>query len=85
MRFTVYILYSALLDKYYVGYTSGPIAERIKKHLQKHRGFTAKAKDWILVYSESYPDKSLAMGREKQIKSWKSRLKIELLISSGHD
>ena len=36
----VYILYSKLLDKYYVGSTTN-VMERLKKHLNNHKGFTA--------------------------------------------
>jgi putative endonuclease len=78
----VYILYSSELNKYYVGCTEGSIQERLKKHLTNHKGFTAKAKDWKIQYMEFYPDFKSALNREKQIKSWKSRIKIEDLISN---
>jgi predicted GIY-YIG superfamily endonuclease len=31
MEFKVYILYSKILDKYYVGYTGDVLAERLRK------------------------------------------------------
>jgi putative endonuclease len=52
----VYILYSEILDKYYIGSTEGPIEYRLKKHLSDHKGFTGKIKDWKVVYSEILPD-----------------------------
>ena len=54
MKFYCYILYSTLLDKYYVGFTGDDLSVRIKKHLSNHSGFTSKAKDWTLVYKEEF-------------------------------
>jgi len=80
MQFTVYILFSPSKDKYYVGYTGDDINERIRKHNTNHKGFTGSNADWILVYSEVFGNKKDAILRESQIKKWKSRKKIELLI-----
>ncbi|TXD92229.1 GIY-YIG nuclease family protein [Gillisia hiemivivida] len=79
MRFYLYILHSRQLNKYYVGHTSN-IEERLKSHLYNHLGFTSKAKDWVLVYSEEFSKKTDAQARELQIKKRKSRLMIEKLI-----
>ena len=84
--YTTYILYSTLLDKYYIGFTADDIKCRIDKHLANHRGFTGKAKDWKLVFHELYKTKQEAMQREKQIKGWKSSLRIkELILRSSTD
>jgi putative endonuclease len=83
MEFKVYILFSATLNKYYVGYSGDIIEERIRRHNSNHKGFTGRKADWILVYKELYPTKSEAVLREKEIKSWKSRILIEKLISKG--
>jgi len=83
MSHFVYILYSVSLDKYYIGSTSDILEERIRKHNSKHSGFTGKSNDWKLVYKESLSDKLMAMKREREIKAWKSRKRIELLISSA--
>ncbi|MDI9256950.1 GIY-YIG nuclease family protein [Flavobacterium sedimenticola] len=80
--FYFYILHSKLTDKFYVGHTSEPLEERLRKHLSNHSGFTSKAKDWIVVYFEEYNDKSVAYKREIEVKKWKSRIRIEKLISS---
>ncbi len=82
MLFCVYILYSASLDKFYVGYTA-QLEERFLRHNQKSKGFTGKAKDWLLVYQEEYSNQKEALVREKQIKSWKSKIKIEALIKNN--
>ncbi|OAZ04650.1 GIY-YIG nuclease family protein [Flavobacterium succinicans] len=80
MEFTVYILYSKSADKFYVGHTSMSIDERLRRHLSNHNGFTGRIKDWELFYSEKFSEKSEAIKREKEIKSWKSKVKIQLLI-----
>jgi putative endonuclease len=79
--FTVYILFSAKKDSYYIGFTSDIIEERIRKHNSNHNGFTGNTGDWKLVYSEIYVEKSTAMKREKEIKKWKSRKMIERLLA----
>ena len=80
MKYKVYILYSELINKYYVGYTSDEILERIRKHNSNHDGFTGSKNDWVLKYLETFETKAEAMHREKEIKRWKSRIKIEKLI-----
>ncbi len=83
MPYSVYILYSCYLNKYYVGYTSVNLDERLRKHNARHKGFTGRKADWILKYKESFETKTQAMAREKQIKKWKSRILIEQLIEKG--
>ncbi|MCK9641094.1 MAG: GIY-YIG nuclease family protein [Prolixibacteraceae bacterium] len=84
MAFT-YILHSQQLDKYYIGSTRNSLEERIEKHLSNHDGFTAKAKDWKVVFTESFECYDLAAQKEKTIKGWKSRKMIQKLIeSTGH-
>ncbi len=80
--YTVYILYSAVRNKYYIGSTVN-LCDRLKKHNTRHRGFTGKAMDWELKYWELLPDHSSALKREREMKSWKSRRVIEKLIRSS--
>ena len=80
--FYVYILYSELIDCYYVGYTSQEVNDRLRKHLSSHKGFTGRAKDWTIVYFETFNEKENAIAREKTIKSWKSRIKLIELIGN---
>ena len=77
-----YILFSHCADKFYIGHTTEPIAERLRKHNSDHEGFTGKYRDWVVVYSENYSTKELAYSREREVKAWKSRKKIEQLIAS---
>ena len=78
--FTVYILFSTIRDKYYIGFTSDTIAERLRRHLSNHSGFTGGTADWVVVYSEVFQEKSHALKRETEIKNWKSKKRIEKLI-----
>ena len=75
-----YILYSPSLDQYYVGHCHD-LAGRMERHLSNHRGFTGKAKDWEIAYTEEFENKPAAYARERQVKSWKSRAALERLIS----
>jgi len=81
ISFTVYILFSASLNRFYVGYTGDIIENRLRKHNSNHKRFTGKQSDWVLKYTETFATKTEAMKREKQIKAWKSRDKIDSLIS----
>jgi putative endonuclease len=77
----VYILFSNQLNKFYIGSTRGNVAERLRRHLSNHKGFSAKAADWQVVFQEEFETYSEALKREKQLKNWKSREMIEKLIS----
>jgi len=79
--FYVYILYSKLIDTYYVGYTSTLLEERLRRHLSSHKGFTGRAKDWEIAYFESFENKTTTILREQEIKKWKSKIKILELIT----
>jgi putative endonuclease len=83
MPFIVYIIYSSNKDKFYIGFTSD-LEERIIRHNQKSKGFTGNTNDWKIFHTETYPTKSEALSREKQIKSWKSRIKIQELIANNN-
>jgi len=82
MKYIVYIIYSASLNKFYVGYTGDEMNVRLKKHNANHKGFTGRNADWMIKYTEEFETKYDAMKREKEIKGWKSRLKIQKLIST---
>ncbi|MFM7327348.1 MAG: GIY-YIG nuclease family protein, partial [Bacteroidota bacterium] len=55
----------------------------LRRHNSNHSGFTGTVNDWVVVYSESYSEKSLAAKREREVKSWNSRVRIERLISGS--
>ncbi len=75
----VYILASRRNGTLYLGFTSD-LSRRIYEH--KHDfvdGFTKKYGVHNLVYFEEYPDREAAIIREKQIKEWKRRWKLEMI------
>jgi putative endonuclease len=63
----LYILHIIFSDTRQVlhRYTGDDITERIRKHNTNHKGFTEKKGDWVLKYSEKFPDKELAY-KEKE-------------------
>ena len=85
MKYKVYILFSSFLDRYYIGHTGDELSQRIRRHKSQHKGFTAKAKDWKLVHFEVYETKKEAYARERELKAWKSRKRIQQLCSSSTD
>ena len=66
MAFHVYILYSTLLDQFYIGH-SADIEDRLFRHNNSGSKSTKKTNDWKLVYTESFDDKSAAYQRELEI------------------
>ncbi|MDR0802417.1 GIY-YIG nuclease family protein [Fluviicola sp.] len=80
--FYTYVLYSSSKDKFYVGASESP-RERLKKHNAKSKGFTNQTNDWTIVFLREFETKSEDLTFEKQIKSWKSKIKIQKLINSA--
>ncbi len=75
----VYILASRRNGTLYVG-----VASNLPKRVYAHRndfveGFTKKYVVHMLVYFEEYDKREGALRREKQIKEWKRRWKLELI------
>ena len=66
--FITYILYSSELDRYYTGYSSMTAEDRLSYHLTNHKGYTKRAKDWVIVYVEEHDLKELALELERRIK-----------------
>lgn len=79
--FFIYILYSKSIDRYYIGQTSD-LNNRLIRHNSSSTRFTARATDWLIIYSEEYLTRSEAVKRESLIKKMKSRKFLEELI--GH-
>jgi putative endonuclease len=78
--FTVYVLFSTRHHKIYIGYTSN-LTNRILSHnsLGK-KGYTLKYRPWVVAFTETYPTKSAAMGREQFLKSGIGRQLISAKI-----
>jgi putative endonuclease len=80
---TVYILFSKTASKYYTGFTSIPLDERIQKHRNHHydNKFTAKYDDWELFLSIECASIIQAQKIERHIKEMKSSKYISNLKS----
>jgi len=78
-QYYIYILASQKNGTLYVGVTNNLI-KRIYEH-KNHlvSGFTDKYSADQLVYFEQTGDINSAIAREKQLKSWKRKWKIELI------
>lgn len=79
--FYTYIIYSAAINKYYVG-SCQDVQQRLQDHLNSRSKYTKVAKDWELKYFETFQTRSEASQRELQIKKMKSRKYIENLIET---
>jgi len=75
----VYILSSKKNGTLYVGITSN-LPKRVWEHKNKVAiGFTEKYDVTSLVYYERYEDPENAILREKRLKKWKRKWKLELI------
>ena len=80
MSHYVYILQSLKDHRYYIGETSDVEARLLFHNSGKQRS-TRKRIPFRLVLVEEYPDRTTALKREKQIKSWKGGEAFKKLIS----
>jgi putative endonuclease len=62
----VYILYSAQLDKYYVGSTED-VLSRLRRHNMGHSTYTKTGIPWVLKYEESIESRDKGYRREFEI------------------
>lgn len=79
----VYILENAQ-GRLYIGHTDN-VQRRLNQHNnpegKSHLGkYTHKDGPWNLRGFESHPSRAEAMKREKQLKSWKSPVKVRALF-----
>ncbi len=79
----LYILYSAILDKYYVGETVD-IKQRLASHnTGLYKGaYTKAAQDWELKLSFVFENRKKSLEAERFIKRMKSRKFIEKVIAN---
>jgi putative endonuclease len=76
----VYIIKSLKDQKYYIGSTSD-VNSRLRFHNAGLQRSTKNRIPFILIYQESLMNKSEALKREKQIKSYKGGMAFQRLIS----
>jgi len=79
LEYHTYILFSKNLNKFYTGSTSLTPQKRLLYHLGKHSGFTAKAKDWCIIYSQNHETIFQARAMEIKIKKRGAKRYLKLL------
>ena len=86
--FTVYVLYSEIHGKKYIGYTSDLI-ERFRSHNELGtKGYTMRYRPWKVLHTEVFSTKKEALKREAQLKGgqgrqWIDEHLIPLYVSVG--
>ena len=80
MSHHVYILQSLKDGKYYIGSTSD-VESRLRFHNSGLQRSTRKRIPFRLIHTEQLPDKTTALAREKQIKSYKGGEAFKKLIA----
>ena len=71
--FTVYVLRSLKNGKRYVGYTSKESLERLHDHNTGSNKWTRQNGSFVIIYTEEFADKKLAIQRENFLKSGQGR------------
>ncbi len=71
MKFYVYILYSEVISKHYIGQTND-VEKRLIRHNAGYEKFTQKGVPWILKFSIEIETRSEAMKLERKLKNFKS-------------
>ena len=82
-QYFIYILASKRNGTLYIGVTNN-LFERVNQHKNNLvDGFTKKYDVHNLVYYEAYKNIDDAIAREKCMKKWKRKWKLELIESSN--
>lgn len=75
----IYLLYSEIRDRYYIG-SCADLEVRLSRHNAGATTSTKSGRPWKMVYHETCADKSEALKREIYLKRMKSRIYLEELI-----
>lgn len=73
MPYTVYVLFSVMHNKHYVGVTSN-LDERLKSHNLLGESWTKRYRPWKIIYTKSFFSKTEALQYEKWLKTELNRL-----------
>ena len=76
--FYTYVLKSVKSGKFYIGSTAD-LVDRLIRHNSGRSKYTKSERPWELYYKEEFTTRSEAMSRERELKSWKSHVRIEKL------
>ena len=79
MAHYIYILQSLKDHKYYTGETSD-VEARLKFHNAGLQRSTKHRIPFVIILIETYEDRSEALKREKEIKSWKGGNRFKELV-----
>ena len=80
--YKVYVLESQKNGRYYIGYT-GDMEARLAEHNRGKVKSTRYLRPLKVVYTECFQTGLEALRRERYLKSLKSRIPIQQLISTG--
>jgi len=78
--YTVYILKSAVDDKFYIGQTSD-INDRLRRHNSGYELSTKNGVPWQIIHSEEFTTRAESIRRELQIKSYKGGAAFKKLLN----
>lgn len=81
-RYTVYILANRYRSVFYVGMT-GNLPRRLAEHRSGCGGFTGQYRVYDLIYVEAYGGVRDALRRERQLKGWTRRKKLDLVRTAN--
>lgn len=84
MKTTVYILFSPLVDRYFVGKTSN-LEKSLARHNSGKNKHTKTGLPWNLMYRESFESTDAAREKEVQIKSSANREQLIGFIRSDEN
>jgi putative endonuclease len=70
--FATYIIYSDLIDRYYVGSTGVGVFKRLERHNAGWSRSTKSGQPWVVKYIKSFDKKSEALKWENHIKRQKA-------------
>jgi putative endonuclease len=68
----VYVIKSGSSNRIYIGHTKD-LQKRMLQHNGGYSKATKKHQDWKIAHEEAYPTRSLAMKREKYLKTGDGR------------
>ena len=83
MGYATYILFSANLDRYYVGHAQDPDVRLLRDHNAGRNRSTKAGIPWEHRWVQWHQTRAQAMDVERMIKARKSRAFIEALIASA--
>ena len=75
----VYVLYSQIHDRIYIGMTNN-LDRRLKEHNRGNNQSTKAYLPWIKIITEEYENRLDARKREKYLKSYRGRVFIRKIL-----